>query len=86
MCTVDPIEGCGAHQPKELDGKQLRSTTTKRHEQVDEDGKNKLEELRAELQLLAKFTKEVSSDEVDEVDVSSGLVVSPCALTTSEHG
>ena len=56
---VDPIDEYATQQLKEFDGKKLKSTTKEGLDIDDEDGKKKIEELKAEFEPLTKLMKEV---------------------------
>lgn len=70
LCMANPIEVYGTQQPKKFVGKQQQSTK-QGHEQVDEDEEKKSDQLKAEFEPLAKLTKEVHSDKVQQVAGSS---------------
>ena len=53
---------------------------------LTDEEKEKEEELKKELDDLTKHIKEVLSDNIDKVEVSSRLDDSPCVLTSSEYG
>ena len=70
------------HQPKEFDGKMLKSTTKEGLDLGDEDEKKMPEELKADFKPVAELMKDVLGDEVERVIVSDRIVDSPCVLTT----
>merc|ERR1711992_449292 len=86
LYMTDPIDEYAVQQPKEFDGKKLKSTTKEGLDIDDEDEKKKFEELKAEFEPLTKLMKEVLGDKTEKVVVSSRMADSPCVLTTSEHG
>ena len=57
VCIVDLVDDFAVHLPKEFDAQKLTSTTKEGLDVGDEDEKNKLEELKAELEPLVKFMK-----------------------------
>ena len=62
--VADPMDEYAIHQPKEFDGKMLKSTTKEGFDLGDGDEKRMLEELKAEFESLAELMKGVPGDEV----------------------
>merc|ERR1712113_871290 len=85
LFMVDPIDEYAVQQLREYDGKKLRSCT-KEGLELDDDDKEKFEELKTEFEPLCKTIKEILHDQVEKVVVSSRVVETPCILTTSEFG
>ena len=77
---AEPIGKYCGQQLKEFDGKKLRSTTKEGLSLEDEDEKNKLEELKAEPEPLAKRVKEVPGEEVEKGIMNSRMADSPSVL------
>ena len=74
---VDPVEEHAVQKRKKFDGKNLKSTTKEGLDRGDEEGKKKLEELKAEFKPLTKLMKEVLVDKVEKVIVGDRIVDSP---------
>merc|ERR1712179_742034 len=71
----------------EHEGKNLVSITKEGLElPVDDDEKERQEELVAEFEDLCKAMKEILDKKVEKVVVSSRLVSSPCCIVTSQYG
>jgi len=85
LYMVDPIDEYAVQQLREYDGKKLRCCT-KEGLELDDDDKDKFEELKADFEPLCKVVKEILHDQVEKVIVSNRVVDSPCILTTSEFG
>merc|ERR1739838_1087035 len=83
LYMVDPIDEYAVQQLREYDGKKLRCCTKEGLELIDEDEKEKFEELKTEFEPLCKVVKEILHDQVEKVIVSNRVVDSPCILTTS---
>ena len=81
--VTDPMNEYAVHQPKEFDGKMLKSTTTEGLDLGDEDEKKTLEEPKAEFKPLTELMKEVPGDKVEEAIVDDRTVDSLRVLTTS---
>ena len=84
--VTDPMDEYAVHQPKEFDGKMLKSTTKEGLDLGDEDEKKTLEELKAEFKPLTELMKEVPGDKVEEAIVDDRTVDCLRVLTTSGHG
>ena len=70
VCTVDLVDVFAVHLLREFGVQKLKSTTKVGLDVGDEDEKNKLGELKAEFEALAKFMKEVLGDTVGTVIVT----------------
>eukprot|EP01066_Platyproteum_vivax_P020410 Platyproteum_vivax@DN8316_c0_g1_i1.p1 len=87
LYMVDPIDEYAVQQLKDYDSKKLKSCTKEGLDLEDEEeAKKKIEEQKAAFEPLCKLMKEVLSDKVEKVVVSSRVVDSPCVLCTSEYG
>jgi molecular chaperone HtpG len=86
LFMTEPIDEYILNQLKEFDGKKLVNVARAGLNLLTDDEKEKEEELKKELEDLTKFIKEVLSDKIDKVEVSSRLDDSPCVLTSSEYG
>ena len=84
--VADPMDEYAIHQPKEFDGKMLKSTTKEELDLGDEDEKRMLKELKAEFESLAELTKGVPGDKAEEAIVDDRTVDSLRVFTTSGHG
>ena len=82
--VADPMDEYAIHQPKEFDGKMLKSTTKEGLDLVDEGEKKMPEELKTEFEPLTKLMSDVLGDKVEMVIASDRIVDSPCVPTTSE--
>ncbi len=87
LFMVDPIDEYAVQQLKEFGGKKLICATKEGLTLSDtEDEKKAFEEAKAACQGLCTLMKEVLSDKVEKVQVSSRLKDSPCCLVTGEYG
>jgi len=87
LYMVDPIDEYAVQQLKEFGGKKLICATKEGLTLSDtEDEKKAFEEAKAACQGLCTLMKEVLSDKVEKVQVSSRLKDSPCCLVTGEYG
>ena len=86
LFMTEPIDEYILNQLKEFDGKKLVNVARAGLNLLTDDEKEKEEEVKKELEDLTKFIKEVLSDKIDKVEVSSRLDDSPCVLTSSEYG
>lgn len=86
LFMTEPIDEYILNQLKEFDGKKLVNVARTGLNLLTDDEKEKEEELKKELEDLTKHIKEVLSDNIDKVEVSSRLDDSPCVLTSSEYG
>merc|ERR1739841_348202 len=86
LYMVDPIDEYAVQQLREHGGKKLRCCTKEGLELLDEEEKEKFEELKTDFEPLCKVVKEILHDQVEKVVVSNRVVDSPCILTTSEFG
>jgi len=88
LYMTDPIDEYMVQQLKEYDGKKL-VCITKEGLKIDEDDdeeKKKAEEAKVANENLCKVVKDILTDKVEKVIVSSRIVDSPCVLVTGEHG
>jgi len=84
---IDPIDEYVIQQLKEYDGKKLKNCTKEGLDiEESEDDKKKLEEKKASYEPLCKLIKEVLTDKVEKVIVSTRIADSPCVLVTGEYG
>jgi len=84
---IDPIDEYVIQQLKEYDGKKLKNCTKEGLDiEETEDDKKKLEEKKASYEPLCKLIKEVLTDKVEKVIVSTRIADSPCVLVTGEYG
>ena len=67
---VDPVDEHAVQKLKEFDRKNPKSTTKEGLDLGDEDGKKKVEELKAQIEPLTKLMKEVLGVKVEKVVVS----------------
>ena len=86
LFMTEPIDEYILNQLKEFDGKKLVNVARTGLNLLTDEEKEKEEELKKELDHLTKHIKEVLSDNIDKVEVSSRLDDSPCVLTSSEYG
>ena len=86
LFMTEPIDEYILNQLKEFDGKKLVNVARTGLNLLTDEEKEKEEELKKELDDLTKHIKEVLSDNIDKVEVSSRLDDSPCVLTSSEYG
>ena len=78
LYVADPMDEYAVHQPKEFDGKMLKSST--------KEGLDLGEELKTESEPLKKLMNEVLGDKVEEMIVSNRMIDSLRVFTTSWHG
>jgi molecular chaperone HtpG len=87
LYMVDPIDEYAVQQLKEFGGKKLLCATKEGLSLADTDDEKKIfEEAKAACQGLCGLMKEVLSDKVEKVQVSSRLKDSPCCIVTGEYG
>jgi len=88
LYMTDPIDEYMVQQLKEYDGKKLVCITKEglKIDEDDEEEKKKAEEAKAANENLCKVVKDILTDKVEKVIVSSRIVDSPCVLVTGEHG
>ena len=87
LYMVDPIDEYAVQQLKEFGGKKLLCATKEGLALAESDDEKKtFEEAKAACQGLCGLMKEVLSDKVEKVQVSSRLKDSPCCIVTGEYG
>jgi molecular chaperone HtpG len=87
LYMTEPIDEYTIQQLDEYDGHKFVSITKEGLElPVDEEEKNKFNEVKTETEGLCKQIKEIIGDRIEKVFVSNRLVDTPCCVVTSQFG